>query len=219
MFGTEIQNWETRCAVSDMRGRIVETRRFRTPVSAAETLKLVAQQFKEFRKQYGENRLPGVGICARGIVNREKGILVLGSRPDWRDVAIRDVLESTLNEPVVVENNVRAAAIAEYTYGASEIADRRCFVFIKVDEGVGMGVLFDGKLYHGPHMAAGEIGQMVIQCTQTDKRFDRPGLRGRTGLKSRHLRAVLCAMRGQTELEFWRYVCSRAKNRGALEGG
>lgn len=175
IFGAEIQNWETRCAVSNMRGRIVETRRFRTPASAIETLELIAAEFDVFRREYGEDRLPGIGICARGIVNRDTGILVLGSRPDWRHIPIREFLESRLDESVIVENNVRAAALAEYTYGPAEIADRRCFVFIKIDEGVGMGVLFDGNLYHGPHMAAGEFGQMVISISPTDKRFDRPG--------------------------------------------
>jgi predicted NBD/HSP70 family sugar kinase len=175
IFGAEIQNWETRCAVSNMRGRIVETRRFRTPASAEKTLELIAAEFNTFKKEYGDDRLPGIGICARGIVNRDTGVLVLGSRPDWRHIPIREFLEARLSESVIVENNVRAAALAEYTYGPAEMAARRCFVFIKIDEGVGMGVLFDGKLYHGPHMAAGEFGQMVIQSSPTEKRFDRPG--------------------------------------------
>lgn len=175
IFGAEIQNWETRCAVSTMHGRIVETRRFRTPASPEETLEQVAAEFLAFRKALGPDRLPGIGICARGIVNSESGVLVLGSRPDWRRIPIREFLESRLREPVIVENNVRAAALAEYTYGAAEIAGRRCFVFVKVDEGVGMGVVFDGRLYHGPHMAAGEFGQMVIETAPCEERHDRPG--------------------------------------------
>ena len=57
----------------------------------------------------------------------------------------------------------------------AEITGRHCFVFVKMDEGVGMGVLFDGKLYHGPHMAAGEFGQMVIETATGEERHDRPG--------------------------------------------
>jgi hypothetical protein len=40
-MGAEIQNWETRVATSTMGGRIVESRRFRTPASAEETLELI----------------------------------------------------------------------------------------------------------------------------------------------------------------------------------
>jgi predicted NBD/HSP70 family sugar kinase len=174
-FGAEIQNWETRCAISTMHGRIVETRRFRTPATPEDTLEHVAETFLAFSKEVGRDRLPGIGICARGIVNSETGTLVLGSRSDWRKVPIRKFLESWLREPVLVENNVRAAALAEYTHGLTEPLGRRCFVFVQVDEGVGMGVIFDGKLYHGPNMAAGEFGQMVVQLASGDERHDRPG--------------------------------------------
>jgi predicted NBD/HSP70 family sugar kinase/biotin operon repressor len=175
LFGAEIQNWETRCAVSTMQGRIVETRRFRTPATAEETVEQIAKEFLSFKKELGTDRLPGAGICARGIVNSETGVLVLGSRPEWRNVPIRKLLEKRIKEPVIVENNVRAAALAEYTYGTADVPSRRCFVFVKVDEGVGMGVLFDGKLYHGPHMAAGEIGQIVVQVPSGRAQHDRPG--------------------------------------------
>ncbi len=174
IFGVEIQNWETRCATSTMNGHIVETRRFRTCPTAEETLDQISTEFLAFRKQLASDRLPGIGVCVRGIVDSETGVLVLGGRPDWTRVPIREILEARLHEPVFVENNVRAAALAEYTYGPAEILGR-CFVFVRIDEGVGMGVLFDGKLYHGPHMAAGEFGQMVIEASLSAERHDRPG--------------------------------------------
>lgn len=175
VMGVEIQNWETRCAISTMHGQIVETRRFRTPTSAKETLEQVAKMFLALSKQFGSQRLPGIGICVRGIVNSEKGTLVLGSRADWRNVPIRKFLETRFREPVLVENNVRAAALAEYTHGTAEAFGRSCFVFVQVDEGVGMAVIFDGKLYHGPNMAAGEFGQTVIQLSPGNERHDRVG--------------------------------------------
>ncbi len=175
IFGAEIQNWETRCAVSTMQGRIVRTHRFRTPASAEQTLEMVADAFLSFGKELGAERLPGMGICARGIVNSDTGVLVQGSRPEWREIPVRRFLEQRLREPVMVENNVRAAALAEYTYGLADIAGRHCFLFVKVDEGVGMGILFDGKLYPGPHMAAGEFGQMVVEAAPGEERHDRAG--------------------------------------------
>ncbi|HEX7361821.1 MAG TPA: ROK family transcriptional regulator [Bryobacteraceae bacterium] len=176
IFGAEIQNWETRCAIGAMNGRIVEATHFRTPSSAEETLERIAAEFTVFRKKLGPDRLPGIGVCSRGITNSETGVLVLGGPPNWwRKVPIRGFLEARLHEPVFVENNVRAAALAEYTYGPAERFGRHCFIFVKIDEGVGMGVLFDGKLYHGTHMAAGEFGQMVIESSNGEERQDRPG--------------------------------------------
>jgi predicted NBD/HSP70 family sugar kinase len=174
-LGAEIQNWETRVAASTMRGRIVESRRFRTPASAEETLELIADAFENCRQRLGGKRVPGIGISARGIVNSDLGLLVLGNRPGWAGVPVRKILEARLQEPVYVENNVRAAALAEYNYGSSEVYASRVFLFVKVDEGIGMAIILEGQLHYGPRMAAGEFGQMVIATSATPERHDRPG--------------------------------------------
>jgi predicted NBD/HSP70 family sugar kinase len=174
-IGAEIQNWETRVAACTMRGRVVESRRFRTPASVEEALELIANAFEDCSQQLGETRVPGIGISARGIVNSDGGLLVLGNRPDWAGVPIRRILQTRLREPVYVENNVRAAALAEYNYGSSEVYGSRVFLLVKVDEGVGMAIILDGKLHYGPRMAAGEFGQMVIAMSTTSERHDRPG--------------------------------------------
>jgi predicted NBD/HSP70 family sugar kinase len=172
--GADIQNWETRVAVGTMRGRIVESRAFRTPASMSDTLDRIADEFLEYRRKFGVQRAQGLGVCARGIVNSETGVIVLGSRPDWVDVPVRSLLESRVGEAVYLENNVRAAAVAEYNYGSREVSPG-CFVFVKVDEGLGMGILIDGRLYTGPRMAAGEFGQMVIAMAPGNERHDRFG--------------------------------------------
>src|SRR5579863_4819784 len=174
-MGAEIQNWETRVAASTMRGRIVESRRFRTPASAEETLALIADAFEDCRERLGGRRVPGVGISARGIVNSDLGLLVLGNRPGWAGVPVRKILESRLREPVYVENNVRAAALAEYNYGSSDVYASHVFLFVKVDEGIGMSIILEGQLHYGPRMAAGEFGQMVIAASATSEKHDRPG--------------------------------------------
>jgi predicted NBD/HSP70 family sugar kinase len=48
-------------------------------------------------------------------------------------------------------------------------------VLVKVDDGIGMGVLLDGRLYRGTHRAAGEIGQMVVGDSPGGGAHYRPG--------------------------------------------
>lgn len=174
-FGAEIQNWETRVAVSTMRGRLVESRRFRTPSSTEATIEQIADAFVDCRKRLGSQRVAGMGVCARGIVNSDTGVIVLGSRAGWSNIRVCETLEARIHEPVYLENNVRAAALAEYNYGSPEVYGARCFLFVKVDEGVGTGILLEGRLYPGPRMAAGEFGQMVIAMSRGRERHDRPG--------------------------------------------
>jgi len=77
--------------------------------------------------------------------------------------------------PVYVENNVRAAAVAEYVNGNTDVQGAHCLLFVLIGEGVGMAIVMDGKVHHGPNMAAGEIGQMVIADQGGPERHNRSG--------------------------------------------
>ena len=174
-LGVDILNWETRIAAGTIGGRLLETRSFRTPATPAKTLELIAAQFELQRRKAPRGSLLGIGISTRGLVNSETGVVELGSDPGWVRIPVKEQLERDLRRPVLVENDVRAAALAEYHHGTAEIQSSHCLLFVKVGEGVGMGVILDGRLYRGPHMAAGEFGQMVVADGGGPERHDRPG--------------------------------------------
>lgn len=174
-LGVDILNWETRIAVGTIGGRILETHSFRTPSTPAKALELIADQFEAHRKRLPRGSLHGIGISTRGLVNSETGVVELGSEPGWVRIAVKHDLEKRLRRPVFVENDVRAAALAEYHHGSAEIHGSHCLLLVKVGEGVGMGIVMDGRLYRGPHMAAGEFGQMVVADAPGPERHNRPG--------------------------------------------
>jgi predicted NBD/HSP70 family sugar kinase len=90
-------------------------------------------------------------------------------------VPIKEHLSARLQRPIFVENNVRAAALAEYHFGGLEVQGSHCLLLVKVGSGIGMGIVLDGKLYRGPRMAAGEFGQMIIADCAGPERHDHPG--------------------------------------------
>lgn len=173
-IGVEIQNWETRVSLGTVSGRILNSERFRTPSSPEKTLDRIAASIERLAEASPET-LTGVGISARGLVNSKTGVAEVGNDPAWVHVAVRDYLAKRIASSIFVENNVRAAALAEYVCGSPEVQGSHCLLFVKVDEGVGMGMVLDGRLYHGPRMAAGEIGQMVIAAQSGPERHNRPG--------------------------------------------
>jgi predicted NBD/HSP70 family sugar kinase len=173
--GVDVHRWETQFGVGTMRGRIVETLSLRTPRDPAATIDIIAHQFNAWQRQYGREQLEGLGVSIRGIVNSRTGVVELGAEPGWVDVQVKDELEARLKAPVYVENNVRAATLAEYNYGNPGVRDSRCLLVVVVDEGVGIGIVLDGRIYPGPRMAAGEFGQMVIMASDSPERYDRPG--------------------------------------------
>jgi predicted NBD/HSP70 family sugar kinase len=173
--GVEIHEWETRICFGTLNGSILESQSFRTPPSALKTLDEVAVRCQKYAASHGEERFEGVGIAVRGIVDNDSGVVELGSPREWTGIPIKEYLGERLGFAVHVENNVRAAALAEYNRGNSEVNSSRCLVYLKVDEGVGTGIVMNGRLYRGPHKAAGEFGQMVVADSSGIGCEDRPG--------------------------------------------
>jgi predicted NBD/HSP70 family sugar kinase len=208
----EIHDWDTRISIGTLNGRILETEWFRTPASATQTLDEVATRIL---RMVAAGRLHGAGVSVRGIVDDERGTVVLGSVPEWTGVPVGEYLQARLHVPVYVENNVRAATLAEYTHGGAEIHNSRCMLLVRVDYGIGMGLVVNGELYRGPHRAAGELGQMVVADSPGTGAHDRTGsleqLAANSAIASRYaqLSGDSKFMRGDME-EKVRSICHRA---------
>lgn len=108
--------------------------------------------------QQSTTPLLGIGIGSPGVID-EDGNVVEASYLDWHDVPLRSLLTDRYDLPVHVINNSRAAAIAEYSFGDHEAEN---LLVIKVGNGVGAGVLLDGRIHGGEDAAAGEIGHVVV---------------------------------------------------------
>lgn len=160
--GVEIQNWETRVAVGTIDGKPIEVSVFRTPADPHEALEMVASECRDLCRRIEPERLEGIGVSARGVVDNEAGVVRIGNAKAWSGVRLREFLRERLELPVYVENNVRAATIAEYNAGNPDVQSNRCLLLVCVDEGVGAGIILDGALYRGRHMASGEIGEMLM---------------------------------------------------------
>jgi predicted NBD/HSP70 family sugar kinase len=72
--------------------------------------------------------------------------------------AMVERLRQVLAVPVIIENNVNCASLAELTYGAAR--GRQTFAYLQVGVRIGMGLVIDGKLFRGFNGAAGEVGRM-----------------------------------------------------------
>jgi predicted NBD/HSP70 family sugar kinase len=72
-------------------------------------------------------------------------------------------LRRGLNVPVVFENDVNLAAVAERHAGAA--TDRDDFALIWIGRSLGLGVVIDGRVLRGVNGAAGEIGYLPLPGT------------------------------------------------------
>jgi glucokinase-like ROK family protein len=105
-------------------------------------------------------RVIGIGVGASGLVNYETGVNVLAPRLGWKGVPIQSLLESQLDFPVCVDNNVRSMALGEAFFGAGRGISSLAFVYGRI--GVGAGFVVDGQLFRGSSAGAGEIGHTIM---------------------------------------------------------
>jgi predicted NBD/HSP70 family sugar kinase len=95
-----------------------------------------------------------------GIVDRERGICRYSPFLPWRDLPLRDLIESRVGMPVIVENDVNALTLAERWFGAG--AGAQNFLVVTLGRGVGMGLMLNGELYRGGRDGAGEFGHITV---------------------------------------------------------
>jgi len=100
----------------------------------------------------------GIGIGTPGVVD-DDGTVVEASYLDWHNVPLGALLADRYSVPVHVINNSRAAALAEYSFGNHNAEN---LLVVKVGNGIGAGVLLDGRIHRGEDSAAGEIGHVVV---------------------------------------------------------
>jgi len=81
----------------------------------------------------------------------------------WENVNIGDLLAGAFPEVTVttVENDAKAAAIAELWFGRHNIGLSN-FVFLSVGRGIGAGIVIDKHILNGEMNLAGEFGHMVL---------------------------------------------------------
>lgn len=103
----------------------------------------------------------GIGICAPGPLDPRSGVIL--NPPNlsgWRNFPLADAVQKTYAVPVKVDNDANAAALAETRWGAA----RGCsnVFYATLGTGIGSGIVFDGKIFHGRTGAAGEGGHVSI---------------------------------------------------------
>ena len=125
-------------------------------ISAIES---VSAKYPEIVKQHG--LLRGVGICSPGPLDPKAGVVINPPNlPCWRNFPLSAEVAKVYRVPVKVDNDANAAALAEARWGAGR--GHRYVFYATIGTGIGTGIVFDGRIYHGRTGAAGEGGHVSI---------------------------------------------------------
>jgi len=107
--------------------------------------------------------VPGVAVALPGIVDAERGHLLLAPNLAWRDV---DVLGLLRREPrlaalrLAIGNEADYAALGELASGGPD--GPRSFLHVSGEVGIGAGIVLAGRLFTGTRGWGGEIGHVAV---------------------------------------------------------
>ncbi|MEZ5040284.1 MAG: ROK family protein [Saprospiraceae bacterium] len=103
-----------------------------------------------------------IGIGVPSVVDIEKGIVYdVQNIPSWKEVHLKDRLESQFQVPVFMNNDANCFALGEHRFGKGQ--GRQNMIGLIIGTGMAAGIILHGRLYNGQHGGAGEFGMIPYQ--------------------------------------------------------
>lgn len=111
---------------------------------------------------YTSDSILGLGISAIGPLDIKTGrILNPTNFFGISNYPVQALIEREFKIPCLLNNDMNACALTELYYGAGQ--DWSHFLYVGISNGIGSGIITDGKLYQNNSPYAGELGHMVIE--------------------------------------------------------
>ncbi|MGW8256435.1 MAG: ROK family protein [Thermoguttaceae bacterium] len=168
------------------------------PASAAEIIEIIENAIRQVAQSGGAELkdLTAIGIAVPGVVDIDKGLIVVTANMSLDGVFLRKCLEEKFGVPIALDNDGNLGALGETWLGAARKS--KSTLYICVGTGIGSGLVFRGKLWRGNREGAGEIGHTVMQLDGPKCSCGNLGcleaLAGRTAIE-RDVRAAVAAGR------------------------
>jgi glucokinase len=165
MIGVDVGGTKVAAGAVNDRGEMAEY--LRVPMnprgSAEEGFAAVTSALDELfrqRKVSAGTEIP-IGICAPGPLDPATGVVLNPPNvPCWRNFPLADEIFRRYGVKPRVDNDANAAALAETLWGAGKGFGN--VFYACVGTGIGTGIIFDGKIFHGRTGSAAEGGHVSI---------------------------------------------------------
>ena len=158
-IGVDIGGTKIAAGVVTAAGHILDRTRLPTPPhDESATLAALFEVVEGLRAR--DPGVAAIGLGAAGLVEWPHGNARWAPHNSYRRMELRRLLHERTGLPTVVDNDANAAAWAEARFGAG--AGGGDLVLLSVGTGIGGGLVLDGRLYHGEHGFAGELGHLIV---------------------------------------------------------
>jgi predicted NBD/HSP70 family sugar kinase len=164
IVGVHLQLPGIRLILADLAGQVLEETEFfdSTVPTPNEVVQSIIDYVARIRTTFVQRQLLGIGIATPGFIDLNTGdIISIGRVPTWESFPMRRRLQTALNLPVHIANDVDCMAFAELQYTHEPRESN--LAYIGFDEGVKVSLFLKGSLHKG---ALGNAGLLAAQLLQ-----------------------------------------------------
>ncbi len=207
-FGVCIAAESIHIVLADLVGHEKARRTIRPGATFDSTLRRIQRGIRDLitSETLDPSKLLGVGMTFPGVVDSERKLVEYAPNIGLRDYYFQD-FERALGLQLYLENEAVAAARAEQFCNFAKA--KQSFVYVSVAEGIGTGIVIDGKAYKSRNHKAGEFGHIRVsdqglrcKCGRTDcwelyaskAALERYGIERYAGYLFRGIETILLAL-------------------------
>lgn len=160
IIGVDIRASQITVALADANGKFTSQEVVPTPADAQTAIDGLIASIRRLIASCGSKMIEGVGISIPGRFNPGSDRLAFAPNLRWRDVDIRGPIARATGLEVELENAANACVLATVWFDRPEkVGD---MVVLTVSEGIGAGILANGRLVRGLSGMAGEFGHVPV---------------------------------------------------------
>jgi len=187
--------------VTDITGKTLYKDTFPLDPATAETAFSTTLSAVDALTKKAPNPVSAIGIGVPGVVQPDGRLLGIPKIPSWDGFNLSGALASHYPTDTCIENDVKLSAVGYYLTHLSERYEN--IVYIYAGDGMGAGIIINGKLYRGANNFSGELGFMAPLTGKPPER-DYTGIGGY--LESELISSVQCGNKVFSDAAFQRDV-------------
>jgi glucokinase len=162
VVGVDLGGTQIRAVLAEQSGHFL-ARQIDSTMAHEGTEAVLGRVQEAIARVAAQNEYAAIGIGAPGPTDPYEGVVLMAPNlPGWRNVKLRELLNSAFHVPVFIGNDANLAALAEYRYGAGRGC--RNMIYLTVSTGIGSGIVVDDQLLLGRRGVAAEAGHMTIDA-------------------------------------------------------
>lgn len=164
IIGVDFNTAGILAAVCDLKGRIIAS--FNEEFEKKDRETAEASLYKAVSKAVRfckGKKVTYIAVAMQGDVDAENGVSVcLSEISGWKNIPVCEMLGKKFGKKAVMLHDPDCLLYAERFYGALKGTDIRNAAEIRIDHGLGLAVLLDGRIYMGNKGRTCEIKDIIV---------------------------------------------------------